>query len=188
MTTKRGRPERNARSGSSKPRRNKQEAPMPNIQVTRGASRVPFVSTITRDFDEMQNRLRRALNLPAFEPFVPSFVQPLGYNPAVEVAETDHEFTVTAELPGLAAKEVTADFQDGFLTVKGEKTETKSEKDKKYYVWERSYGSFERSFSFPTAIEQDKIRASFENGVLTVTLPKSKETPVSGKKIAITAK
>lgn len=162
---------------------------MPSIQVTRTApSRVPFVSTLSRDLDEMQTRLRKALNLPAFEPFVPSFVQPLGWNPAVEIAETPDEFTVTAELPGMIAKDVTADFEDGMLTIKGEKTETKTEKDKKYYVWERSYGSFERSFSFPAGVDQDKIKASFENGVLTVSLPKTKEAKVSGKKIAITAK
>ncbi len=162
---------------------------MPNITVTRGTTpRLPFVSTLTRDFDEIQNRFRRAFNLPAFEPMLPSFVQPLGYNPAVEIAETDTEFTVTAELPGMNAKDVTADFEDGYLTIKGEKSETKSEKDKKYYVWERSYGSFERSFSFPTAVEQDKIKATFENGVLTVVLPKAKETAVAGKKIAINAK
>jgi HSP20 family protein len=158
--------------------------------MTRAATtRLPFVSTLTRDLDEMQNRLRKAFNLPTFEPFVPSFVQPLGWNPAVEIAETPEEFTVTAELPGLVAKDVTADFEDGMLTIKGEKTETKTEKeDKKYYVWERSYGSFERSFSFPMGVDQDKIKASFENGVLTVTLPKTKEAKASGKKIAITAK
>ena len=162
---------------------------MPSIQVTRTApSRLPFVSTLSRDLDEMQNRLRKAFNLPAFEPFVPSFVQPLGWNPAVEIAETPEEFTVTAELPGMIAKDVTADFEDGVLTIKGEKTETKSEKDKKFYVWERSYGSFERSFTFPSGVEQDKIKASFENGVLTVSLPKAKETKANGKKIAITAK
>lgn len=162
---------------------------MPNTQVTRApTTRIPFVSTFTRDLDEMQNRLRKALNLPAFEPFAPSFVQPLGWNPAVEIAETPEAFTVTAELPGLQAKDVTADFEDGMLCIKGEKTETKHEKDKKYYVWERSYGAFERSFSFPMGVDQDKIEASFENGVLTVTLPKTKEAKVNSRKIAITAK
>ncbi len=162
---------------------------MPNTQVTRATTtRIPFVSTFTRDLDEMQNRLRKALNLPAFEPFSPSFVQPLGWNPAVEIAETVDAFTVTAELPGLQAKDVSADFDDGMLCIKGEKTETKHEKDKKYYVWERSYGAFERSFSFPMGVDQDKIEASFENGVLTVTLPKTKEAKVNSRKIAITAK
>lgn len=162
---------------------------MANIQVSRNAtSRLPFVSTITHDLDEMQNRLRRAFNLPSFEPFIPSFAQPVGWNPAVEIAESPLEFTVTAELPGLAAKDVTADFEDGMLTIKGEKTETKTEKDKKYYVWERSYGAFERSFTFPTSVDQDKIKANFENGVLTVALPKTKETKANGKKIAITSK
>ncbi len=163
---------------------------MPNTQVTRApTTRIPFVSTLTRDLDEMQNRLRKAFNLPAFEPFVPSFVQPLGWNPAVEIAESPDEFTVTAELPGLNANDVSADFEDGMLTIKGEKTETKTEKDnKKYYVWERNYGAFERSFSFPMGVDQNKIDASFENGVLTVTLPKTKEAKANGKKIAITAK
>ncbi len=162
---------------------------MPDIQVTRTApSRLPFVSTITRDLDDMQNRLRRAFNLPSYEPLVPSFVQPLGWNPAVEISETPDEFSVAAELPGLAAKDVSAEFEDGVLTIKGEKAETKTEKDKKYYVWERSYGSFERTFSFPTSVDQDKIKASFENGVLTVVMPKTKEAKVTGKKIAIAAK
>ncbi|HVA56490.1 MAG: Hsp20/alpha crystallin family protein [Gemmatimonadaceae bacterium] len=162
---------------------------MPDIQITRTATpRLPFVSTITRDLDEMQNRLRRAFNFPAYEPFAPSLVQSLGWNPAVEIAESPDEFTVMAELPGLAAKDVSADFENGVLTIKGEKTETKSEKEKKYYVWERSYGSFERTFSFPSSVDQDKIKASFEQGVLSVVLPKTKESKVSGKKIAITSK
>jgi HSP20 family protein len=162
---------------------------MPNTTVSRTAtSRIPFVSTLTRDLDEMQNRLRRAFNLPAFEPFVPSFVQPLGWNPAVEIAETPEAFTVTAELPGMNAKDVTADFEDGVLTIKGEKTEEKKEEDKKYYVWERNYGAFERSFTFPTSVDQDNIMASFANGVLTVSLPKTKEAKVNSKKIAINTK
>ncbi len=162
---------------------------MANVQVTRSQrARVPFVSAITRDLDEMQNRLRRAFNLPAFEPFLPSLVQPVGYNPAVEVTESDDAFTVTAELPGLDAKDVSANFENGVLTISGEKTETKKEEDKKYYLWERSYGAFERSFTFPVDVAQDRIKATFENGVLNLTLPKSKEAKANTKKIAITAK
>jgi HSP20 family protein len=74
------------------------------------------------------------------------------------------------------------------LTIKGEKAETKSEMDKRFHVWERSYGAFERSFSFPTSADQEKVKASFENGVLGVTLPKTREPKVNSKKIAITAK
>ncbi|HEU4988154.1 MAG: Hsp20/alpha crystallin family protein [Gemmatimonadota bacterium] len=162
---------------------------MASTQMSRAAgTRVPFVSTLTRDLDEMQNRLRRAFNLPAFEPLIPSFVQPVGWNPAVEVAETPEQFTVTAELPGLTAKDVSVDFEDGVLTLKGEKAESKTEQDQKYYVWERSYGAFERSFTFPTAVEQDKIKASFENGVLTVGIPKTRSAKANGRKINITEK
>lgn len=162
---------------------------MASTQMSRAAgTRVPFVSTLTRDLDEMQNRLRRAFNLPAFEPLMPSFVQPVGWNPAVEVAETPEQFTVTAELPGLTAKDVSVDFEDGVLTLKGEKAESKTEQDQKYYLWERSYGAFERSFTFPTAVEQDKIKASFENGVLTVGIPKTRSAKANGRKINITEK
>jgi HSP20 family molecular chaperone IbpA len=162
---------------------------MPNMQVSRAAvSRLPFVSTLTRDLDDMQSRLRQAFNLPATDPFVPSLVQPLGYTPAVEITESPESFVVTVELPGLAAKDVSADFEDGLLTIKGEKAETKTEKDKKFYLWERSYGAFERSFSFPTSVDQDAVKAVFENGVLTVTLPKTAEAKGSGKKIDISTR
>ncbi|OYV73735.1 MAG: hypothetical protein B7Z72_01835, partial [Gemmatimonadetes bacterium 21-71-4] len=91
---------------------------MPNIQVTRTAgTRLPFISTLTRDLNDMQTRLRRAFNVPAYEPLVPSFLEPLGWNPAFEVSETPTEFTVTAELAGMTAKDVSADFENGMLTI-----------------------------------------------------------------------
>ena len=76
-------------------------------------------------------------------------------------------------------------FADGALTIKGEKRDEKEEKKKDYYLSERSYGSFQRSFRVPDGVDADKIRASFKNGVLTVILPKSAEAQKSEKKIAI---
>jgi HSP20 family protein len=74
----------------------------------------------------------------------------------------------------MTTKDVNAEYDDGVLTLRGEKAETRTEKDQSYHVWERSYGTFERSFTFPAAVDQDKITATCENGVLTVHLPKSK--------------
>jgi HSP20 family protein len=76
-------------------------------------------------------------------------------------------------------------FADGLLTIKGEKSEEKEEKKKDYYLSERRYGSFQRSFPVPESVDTDKIEAKFANGVLTVRLPKSAEAQKNEKKIAI---
>ena len=84
-------------------------------------------------------------------------------------------------------KNVEVKFSDGVLTIKGEKQEQKEEKKKDYYLSERSYGSFQRSFQAPDGIDSDKIEATFKNGVLTVTMPKSAEAQKSAKKITVKA-
>ena len=107
--------------------------------------------------------------------------------PAVDVAETEKAYEITAELPGMDEKNVEVKFADGVLTVKGEKQEEKEEKKKDYYLSERSYGSFQRAFQVPDGVDADKIEASFKNGVLTVTMPKSAEAQKSAKKITVKA-
>ena len=107
--------------------------------------------------------------------------------PAVDVAETEKAYEITAELPGMDEKNVEVKFADGVLTVKGEKQEEKEEKKKDYYLSERSYGSFQRAFQVPDGVDADKIEASFKNGVLTVTMPKSVEAQKSAKKITVKA-
>lgn len=71
---------------------------------------------------------------------------------------------------------------NGNLTIKGEKQEEKEEKEKDYYIHERSFGSFERSFALPEGVDRDKVEASFKKGVLTVTLPKTPEAQKADKK------
>jgi HSP20 family protein len=105
--------------------------------------------------------------------------------PAVDVVEKDKEYEITAELPGLDENNVEVKFADGFLTIKGEKRGEKEEKKKDYYLSERRFGSFQRSFQVPESVDPDKIVASFKNGVLTVSLPKSQEPHKQEKKIAI---
>lgn len=108
--------------------------------------------------------------------------------PAVDVAERDKEYQITAELPGLDEKNVDISVVDDLLTIKGEKQEETEEKEKNYYMSERRYGSFQRSFRLPSDVEQDKIEASFRKGVLTVTLPKAPEAQSKQKKIEIKSK
>jgi HSP20 family protein len=105
--------------------------------------------------------------------------------PAVDVSETDKAYEITAELPGLDEKNIEVKLANGVLSIKGEKQEEKEEKEKDYYRRERSFGSFERSFQVPDDVEEDKIAASFKNGVLSVTLPKSGEAQKQAKKIEV---
>jgi len=107
--------------------------------------------------------------------------------PAVDIAETDKAYEITAELPGIDEKNVEVKVANGVLTIKGEKQEEKEEKNKDYYMRERSFGSFQRSFSVPEGVDGDKIDASFKKGVLSVTLPKSTEVQKAEKKIAVKA-
>jgi HSP20 family protein len=107
--------------------------------------------------------------------------------PAVDFAETEKGYEVTAELPGMDEKNIEVKYADGVLTIKGEKQEEKEEKKKDYYMHERTFGSFHRALQLPNGIDQDKIEASFTRGVLKVTLPKSTEAQEAEKKIAIKA-
>jgi len=105
--------------------------------------------------------------------------------PAVDVTDTEKTYEVTAELPGMDEKNVEVKFANGVLTIKGEKKEEKEEKQKDYHLSERRYGSFQRSFTVPDGVDADKIEATFKNGVLTVSLPKTLEAQKKEKQIAI---
>ncbi|HWW46953.1 MAG TPA: Hsp20/alpha crystallin family protein [Xanthobacteraceae bacterium] len=105
--------------------------------------------------------------------------------PAADITENDKAYEITAELPGMDEKDIEVKLVDGGLTIKGEKQEEKEEKKKDYYLHERRFGTFERSFRLPEGIDPEKIEATFKKGVLTVTLPKSPEAQKAAKKIAV---
>ena len=117
-------------------------------------------------------------------------VAPFGFEtaatwPHVEVAETDREIKVTAELPGLDEKDVKVELSNNTLTIDGErKGETE---DQNRWFSERYYGRFQRRVPLDWDVEEDKVVASFRNGVLTVTLPKSENAPEQTKRIPINA-
>jgi HSP20 family protein len=105
--------------------------------------------------------------------------------PAVDVVESEKAYEINAELPGMDEKNIEVKVSDGVLTIKGEKREKKEEKEKDYYLQERSFGSFERSFEVPESVDADKIEAKFKKGVLTLTLPKKAEAQKPAKKIEV---
>ena len=96
--------------------------------------------------------------------------------PPVDIYETKDKITLKAELPGFDEKQITLRFEDGVLTLEGERKFEKETGDENYHRVERSYGKFVRTFSLPTTVDYEKIAASFENGILTVSLPKKEET------------
>jgi HSP20 family protein len=105
--------------------------------------------------------------------------------PAVDVTETEKGYKVVAELPGMDEKNIEVKIANGMLTIKGEKQEERDEEKQDYYVRERSFGSFERTFQVPDGVDIDKVDASFKKGVLTVTLPKTAEAQKAEKKVTV---
>ena len=137
------------------------------------------------EMDRVFEQFSKGFRMPAFEP--PWSRESELSIPVVDFTEDDKAYTVTAELPGIDEKDVDVTVNAGMLTIKGEKKQEKEEKDKNYYLSERSYGSFQRAFSLPEGIQQDKITAAFAKGVLTVTVPKSADAQKAQKKIEIKA-
>jgi HSP20 family protein len=96
--------------------------------------------------------------------------------PSIDVAETDNEIELTAELPGLEQKDIDISVDDNVLTVRGEKKVEQEEKDKNYRVTERAYGVFYRALELPKGIDPASIKATMSNGVLKITIPKPKRS------------
>ncbi len=139
----------------------------------------PVFSDLFSELD-MPGRMRRMFD---GDPML----EPVGWMPPVEIEERPDELVLSMELPGLAREQVDVSFDDGVLTIRGEKTEEKDEnaKDRKLHVWERRYGAFHRSFTLPRTLDVSKISAEFTRGVLRVRLPKASEDKVKGRKIAV---
>ncbi|WP_454621087.1 Hsp20/alpha crystallin family protein [Bradyrhizobium cenepequi] len=141
---------------------------------------------IDRLFDDVGNGFwgRPLRSLTRFERYLP---KTFAAAPAVDVTESDKAYEITAELPGLDEKNIEVNVADGGITIKGEKKEETEEKKKDYYVSERRYGAFERYFALPEGVDAGKIEATFKNGVLKVTLPKTAEAQKPAKKIEVKA-
>jgi HSP20 family protein len=97
------------------------------------------------------------------------------WTPAVDIAEHDNEFVVKVELPGVSKDDVKITLESNILTIRGEKKQEKETKEENYHRLERSYGSFQRSFTLPSTVRSEKIDAVYKDGVLTITLPKAEE-------------
>jgi HSP20 family protein len=155
----------------------------------------PSLSSLRDEFDRLFDQFGRNLaqfptsrRLPEAAPLW-RFEAALGTSaPAIELTEKEQAFEITAELPGMEAGDVDVSVSGGMLTIQGEKKEEKETKEKNYYFSERRYGSFQRAFQLPDGVDADKISAKLEKGVLSVTLPKTKEAVQQQRKIPISGK
>lgn len=118
------------------------------------------------------------MGMPALAPFAEG-------QPRVDVAETDKEIEVTAELPGMDEKDVEVAIARDSLTIRGEKRHMREEKHKDYHFSERSFGTIQRTIPLPAGVDTDKVEANFKNGVLTVKVPKVEGDKSEVKKIAV---
>ncbi len=124
--------------------------------------------------------------------FDDAFTRPLngrgdgGSTPAIDMYQTDDEVVVKAALPGFKADEVQINVTGDVLTLRGEMKHEEEKKEKAWHIREHRWGAFERSIALPTDVKADKAVADFENGILTVTLPKAEE--VKPKTITVKAK
>jgi HSP20 family protein len=105
--------------------------------------------------------------------------------PELDVKESKDAITIEAELPGVEEKDVSVTFAHGTLTIKGEKKQSKEETKENYYLAERSYGSFERALRLPESVDETKIEAKFDKGVLKVKAAKKPEAIKAERKIEI---
>ena len=113
----------------------------------------------------------------------------VGFSPSVNTREGDYAYHVEVDLPGVQKKDIKVEVKDNRLTISGERKSKKEVKEEGYYRLESSYGKFERSFTLPDGVDSENVKASCEDGVLEVTLPKlvvDKDKKKKAKQIKVT--
>jgi len=138
---------------------------------------------LNRAFDEFFGRWEEPFGL-----LTPSLTKSFGGAlefPRIDVSETDKELRISAEIPGLTEKDIQLHLAKDALTITGEKKEEKREDEKGWYRMERQYGSFTRSIPLPYEVDTEKAEATFKNGVLVVTLPKTVAHQRAAKSIEV---
>lgn len=140
------------------------------------------------EFTSLQDRFNQLLNQPLFRGLAPTGEQSLtapNFFPAVNVYEDEHTINIEADLPGIQEKDIDLSLENNVLTISGERKLENEEKKENFHRIERSYGRFTRSFTLPNTVDTENVNASFENGVLKVTLNKKEEAKPKQIKIGV---
>jgi HSP20 family protein len=121
-----------------------------------------------------------------FEPLRQVGAQVAGwFQPDADAAHSEDAYDISIELPGVKEADIDISLKDGVLTIKGEKTDSREEKNATYYFSERSYGSFQRAFRVPEDVDTSAIAATFDDGVLALKLPRQEKKASDVQKISI---
>lgn len=156
------------------------------------SSLLPFFNrNLARRMEDPFTVLQREMNRlvgEGFGGFAP-IAGDAGFGPKVDLKETAEGYQVSAELPGLEAKDIEVSLSPQMVTIKGEKKREAETKDEKgYYMSERAYGAFVRAVPLPGEVQDDKVQAAFDKGVLTITLPRAAATGPATRKVEIATK
>ncbi|NET34104.1 MAG: Hsp20/alpha crystallin family protein [Cyanothece sp. SIO1E1] len=127
--------------------------------------RRPNTDVFSRSFDDLFNEFFSAAPAYKRDRFMPS----------VDVSETDTQFQLSVELPGLSKEAIKVDLEKGRLTISGERKFENKEEGKNYHRIETQYGSFSRTFHLPDSIDEDSVVAKYENGILNITIDKNND-------------
>ncbi len=107
------------------------------------------------------------------------------WSPSADISETDKEYVIRAELPAVKKEDVHVTFEDGMISIKGERKQQKEDKNEKFHRVESFYGTFERTFSLPDNVDSDAIRCESKDGILTVHIPKTENVKQKAKQISV---
>ncbi|HPD31373.1 MAG TPA: Hsp20/alpha crystallin family protein [Phycisphaerae bacterium] len=156
--------------------------PWRNKREARNGSRTeaPPLARLRSEMDQLFERFWRDPWSTSLADLMPAGV---GVGLRLNLAESENDVTLTAELPGVDPKDVEISVSDNMLTISGEKKQEKEEKKRNYHYVERSFGSFRRSIQLPSSVDPNKVDATYRNGVLTVTLQKRPDA--KPKRIAV---
>jgi HSP20 family protein len=139
--------------------------------------------------DRLFNSMLRGFALPSLygnsSAGLPALSASSWLRPSVDIAATDKQYTITVEVPGVEENDLALEMVDDSLIIRGEKKLEQEQKDKEFYRTERSYGSFRRVLSLPQDADWDRIDAQFNNGVLTIILPRKAQAQTAGRRIGI---
>ncbi len=140
----------------------------------------PVFHSLQREMNRLFDEFTHGWSLPQFD-------MTKEFQAKIDVKETENDIIVTAELPGVDLKDIEVTFRNDGLTLRGEKLAEREEKEKGYYRMERSYGSFYRLVPMPYEVDRNATVASYKDGVLKVTLPKTKEALKNEQKVQVKA-
>src|SRR6202049_1442857 len=143
-----------------------------------------------RDFSVLQDRMNRMNRLfrESYSPEVPEeALTTTSYAPPVDIYEDEHNITLKLEVPGIDEKDIDVRIENTTLTVQGERKIEKEEKEENFRRVERQYGSFTRSFTLPTTVDPEKVSASYDKGILKISLAKKAEAKPKQIKVNVSS-